>query len=342
MFKANLKNDYRMKSEIKITNQAGMAVIDIEGVIGVPEKMQFEHPGQRVATYARFTDTLKELNSLEAAEITVNIRSTGGDVNDALLIYDALMGSGAVVTTRCTGYVASAATIIAQAASPGKREISSGAMYLIHCSESAAEGNYHSLTLTKNMLEATDARIARIYASRSGRDEKGFVELMNENGARGRWLSAQEAVDAGLADVVIQPGGDSDRVVNFTALDSMFEMLGLPRLPGMSIMEEKRIPETNRSKFLIWLREFIARLGGKDGGNVQSDKAKGTETQSDGVVGSSVALPVNRSRILHIRTAQDSAQPTMTMSKEDPSPSEYRRTANEMAYDSDAYELRRG
>ena len=42
---------------------------------------------------------------------------------------------GAEVVTRCYGYVASAATVIAQAASPGCREISSNAFYLIHCSE---------------------------------------------------------------------------------------------------------------------------------------------------------------------------------------------------------------
>ena len=122
-----------MRSEIKITNQAGSAVIDIEGVIGIPEKMQFETPGQRVATYTRFTEALQNIREVEAEEIIVNIRSTGGDVNDALLIYDALSASGAVVTTRCMGYVASAATIIAQAASPGRREISASAMYLVHC-----------------------------------------------------------------------------------------------------------------------------------------------------------------------------------------------------------------
>ena len=62
----------------------------------------------------------------------VDIRSTGGDVNDALLIHDALCSLDAHITTRCYGYTASAATIIAQAASPGCREISANALYLIH------------------------------------------------------------------------------------------------------------------------------------------------------------------------------------------------------------------
>ena len=74
-------------------------------------------------------------------QIVVDIRSTGGDVNDALLIHDALCSLDAHITTRCYGYTASAATIIAQAASPGCREISANALYLIHTAICAAEGN---------------------------------------------------------------------------------------------------------------------------------------------------------------------------------------------------------
>ena len=106
-----------MESEIQINNTAGVCQIDIEGTIGVPEEWQFEEPDARVATYERFRDTLRRIAEIEAPEVVVNIRSTGGDVNDALLIHDALRQLPARVTTRCYGYTASAATIIAQAAS---------------------------------------------------------------------------------------------------------------------------------------------------------------------------------------------------------------------------------
>ena len=112
-----------MKSEIQINNTAGVCQIDIEGTIGVPEEWQFEEPDARVATYERFRDTLRRIAEIEAPEVVVNIRSTGGDVNDALLIHDALRQLPARVTTRCYGYTASAATIIAQAASEGCRLI---------------------------------------------------------------------------------------------------------------------------------------------------------------------------------------------------------------------------
>ena len=79
-----------MESEIQINNTAGVCQIDIEGTIGVPEEWQFEEPDARVATYERFRDTLRRIAEIEAPEVVVNIRSTGGDVNDALLIHDAL------------------------------------------------------------------------------------------------------------------------------------------------------------------------------------------------------------------------------------------------------------
>lgn len=143
-----------------MTDSCEEAQIDIEGVIGTPEQLQFSGTDERVATYARFAASLAAVKSLAAPRIVVNIRSTGGDVNDALLIHDALKESGATVITRCYGYVASAATIIAQAASEGCREISPRALYLIHCSESAAEGNSRTLSAAKELLDLNVSAIA--------------------------------------------------------------------------------------------------------------------------------------------------------------------------------------
>ena len=56
------------------------------------------------------------------------------------------------MTTRCYGYVASAATLIAQAASEGRREISAGALYLVHAAACAAEGNAAELEARAELL----------------------------------------------------------------------------------------------------------------------------------------------------------------------------------------------
>lgn len=192
-----------MRTKIEIKNEASICVIDIEGVIGAPEGEQFAESSKSIATYERFSEELAKMQELGIEEVVVNIRSTGGDVNDALLIYEALAALKCKITTRCYGYTASAATIIAQAASEGCREIASSALYLVHMSSSVVEGNSSDLAERIALLEKTDDRIASLYAARSGRDKGEFLALMGENGGRGKWLAPNEVVEAGLADGVI-------------------------------------------------------------------------------------------------------------------------------------------
>lgn len=192
-----------MKTKIKIADSATICSIDIEGVIGIDEQEQFASPAERVATYEKFRKEVERIAQVESPEVVVNIRSSGGDVNDAILIYEALIALEARITTRCYGYTASAATIIAQAASEGCRQIAPSALYLVHCSSCVAEGNASELTERIDLLHKTDEAIASIYATRSGLPKQHFEELMNENGGRGRWLSADETLEAGLVDEII-------------------------------------------------------------------------------------------------------------------------------------------
>lgn len=179
--------------------------IDIEGMIGVPEWWKPDDEAQRAATYENFRAQIERIGRSGARRIQVNIRSTGGDVNDALLIYETLrerVAEGAEVTTLCYGYAASAATLVAQAASPGRRLVSPHALYLIHRSVTALEGNLLDAERAAQLLDKTDERMAGIYAEHSGRPADEFRELMTRNAGRGVWLSAEEAVEAGLADRV--------------------------------------------------------------------------------------------------------------------------------------------
>ena len=192
-----------MQTKITIRNEAQTCYIDIEGVIGVPEESQFDNASSSVATFEAFRQEVERIKRVAATSVVVNIRSTGGDVNDALLIYDALQSLDAKITTRCYGYTASAATIIAQAANEGCREISSNALYLIHNSCCAIEGNASSLEARAELLRKTDERLAHLYAQHSGHAVEEFVALMAENSGEGRWLTAEETLAAGLADKII-------------------------------------------------------------------------------------------------------------------------------------------
>ena len=184
---------------IKISANTTIATIDIDGVIGT------EQQGDAVTTYNGLKEKLQQIESLETPGVMVNIRSVGGDVADALLIYEALSSLDAHITTRCYGYTASAATIIAQAANEGCREIADSALYLIHNASCVAEGNAVDLQQQAELLQKTDERIAAIYAAHSGRDAEHFRVLMAENGGDGVWLSPEQALEAGLVDVIIKP-----------------------------------------------------------------------------------------------------------------------------------------
>lgn len=190
-----------MQTKITITNSSQTCFIDIEGVIGVEREAG---ASGSVATYEAFRREVERIAEVAAQRVVVNIRSTGGDVNDALLIYDALRVLDAHITTRCYGYTASAATIIAQAADEGAREISENAMYLIHRSMCAIEGNAQSLEARAELLHKTDERLAELYALHSKGSVEQYAAMMAENNGEGRWLTAEETVAAGLADRIIE------------------------------------------------------------------------------------------------------------------------------------------
>lgn len=239
---------------INITNNADVVVIDIEGVIGVPEYWQFEEPGDRVATYEKFRDIVAQIKDIKASDVVVNIRSTGGNVNDALLIYDALGELNATITTKCYGYVASAATIIAQAASDGKRRISENSLYLIHKAMAVADGNAEEIERTVDMLRKTDERIAAIYSARGGKEDQFYLDLMGENNGNGKWLDASETIEMGLVDEVIK----STSPINMS-VDTV-KSLGLPEIPQNKL---KIINKTEKMKVnTMW--EFIINFFGFD------------------------------------------------------------------------------
>lgn len=214
--------------EIRVSGGRRLTV-DIDGLIGIPEGWAFDDDAQRAATYDSFRSQVDRIGRSGARRIEVNIRSVGGNVHDALLIYDALCAlaaDGAEITTVCHGYVASAATVIAQAATSGRRLVSENALYLIHNATAALEGNSLDAGRTARLLDKTDERIAQIYADRSGLPAGHFRELMAREGGRGEWLSAAEAVTAGLADRVSRRSPLA--VVRERVADTVRNLFGAP------------------------------------------------------------------------------------------------------------------
>ena len=308
-----------MKSDIQIRNSADVCYIDIEGTIGVPEQWQFASPDDRVATYEKFRDAVARIAALDAPQVVVNIRSTGGDVNDALLIYDALAALDAEVTTRCYGYVASAATLIAQAASEGRREISAGALYLVHAAACAAEGNAAELEARAELLRKTDERLAALYARRSGRPQEEFAQRMAENNGNGRWLSPEEAVAAGLADRIVEGGETADRSPS-------------------AVSPPSTIRSAVRNLASGWNR-LLAALG-LHGAAAPAGAAR--EEDRRNILHLDDADPAAGRSAIEAAEGQRRHRATQVLAAEDPSVGEIRRSANEAAYAADARQFKTG
>ena len=316
-----------MLGQITISNRSKKrAQIDIEGIIGVPEEWQFEDCGNLIATYRKLKEAVNDISAIEAKSVIVNIRSTGGNVNDALLIYDTLVALDCEITTRCYGYVASAATIIAQAASKGCREISQNALYLVHRSSSTTEGNSQQLSQAIEMLNKTDERIAAIYANKSGRESSSFMELMGENGGNGRWMAPQEVVDAGLADRIISPS----RISN--SAKAMVEQLNLPEIPGEYL-------EKGGGKLFKKLKSMldITATEHEPPANRGDEKPAHCE-----VPGSTLTVAQLQNKIVELEAANAKlrAKATQTFPKEDPSTKERRVEKNADAYEKDIMNIK--
>ena len=303
-----------MREQIQIKNEVDCSVIDIEGTIGVDESWQFDNPESRVATYERFKECVARIADIRDSEIRVNIRSTGGDVNDAILIYEALRATGAKIVTCCYGYTASAATIVAQAASEGCRLVAPSSLYLIHNSICATEGNAEELMAEVEMLQQTDRRLAEIYATRSGRSVDDIALLMSDNGGRGRWLSPAEAIAEGLVDGVIE-----ESVVS----------------PSTSLVERTKRGVMALLRSLGFDNEGDGAMEGDADMPIvdvnHSSRMEQPEVKAYKSVGMSSRLLVEKHR---------SAEATKVRSIHDPEPIDVKYSSREIAYEEDARNMR--
>lgn len=318
-----------MQTKITIRNEAHTCYIDIEGTIGVPEQHQFENASTRVATFERFRQEVARIAEIAATKVVVNIRSTGGDVNDALLIYDALMGLDAHITTRCYGYTASAATIIAQAANDGCREISSNAMYLIHKSTCSIEGNASSLDARADLLRKTDERLASLYALHSGRDAQYFADLMAENNGEGRWLTAEETVAAGLADRITDP------LITGVLVPEKEDTPSDVDIPQVENSAASEIIRYLLGRLAYRIEEWLERLHEKHVAKREAKRAEKEAIEEQETLPQAVAQSPIKS-IIAFEEGQHRHSSSKVKPAEDPSMNQPLLRANEEAYAADA------
>lgn len=146
---------------------------------------------------------LAELSGVDG-DLDVHVNSPGGDVFDAIAIYNSLKARRGIVAITIDGLAASAASFIAQAASPGHLEMAPFSTMMIHDGFAAGIGNAADMRDLADQLDAASDNIAAIYAERTGKPAAYWRAKMKAT----TWYKDHEAVTDGLADRVRGKDGD--------------------------------------------------------------------------------------------------------------------------------------
>jgi ATP-dependent protease ClpP protease subunit len=172
-------------------------------------------------------DFVNAIQSIKTASISLHLNTPGGDAFDGITIMNALRDHSASVNVIVDGLAASAGTIIAMAGDT--ITMNPGSQMMIHEAAALQIGNAADMRQCADLLDKMSNNIADLYAARAG----GIAEDWRTAMQAETWYTAQEAVDAGLADKV---GGDDepdqdDQVDNTWDL-SIFAFAGRAKAPA--------------------------------------------------------------------------------------------------------------
>jgi len=155
---------------------------------------------------------VEQLQGVKAKTINLRINSPGGDVFDAVAIYNALKNHPAAVHAVVDGLAASSASFIAQ--SGDTVLMATGSTMMIHEPHGMTMGDASDHAKMAETLDKMGDTIASFYAMRAGGDEPLWRSRMRLES----WYRAQEAVDIGLADGLV--GGQPENRVGIFNLSS--------------------------------------------------------------------------------------------------------------------------
>lgn len=163
---------------------------------------------------SEFAERLKEAGD---GDITLRVNSPGGDVYEGLAIMNQLRNHPGRVTAYVEGLAASAASFIVVGGSD-ELIMNRNSELMIHDAMSMVSGNAEEITTALAGLERASENIASIYAEKAGGDSEPWREAMRAE----TWFTAEEAVEAGLADSV---GGIVRPAAEVAAMQSKFSLM---------------------------------------------------------------------------------------------------------------------
>lgn len=135
-------------------------------------------------------------------DINLYINSPGGSVTAGMAIYDAMQFIQPDVSTIVMGQACSMGSLLAQAGAKGKRLILPNARHMIHQPSGGARGQATDMEIQVREILEMKKNLTNIYVKHNSAN-KTFDELAKDM-ERDFFMSAQQAVDYGLADKLIE------------------------------------------------------------------------------------------------------------------------------------------
>ncbi len=136
------------------------------------------------------------------ADIHFYINSPGGSVSAGLAIFDTMQYLRCEVATYCVGMAASMGAVLLVGGQKGKRFLLPNSRVLLHqpLLGGVMQGPATDLAIEAEEIMRLRKRLYEIISSRSGKD----MATIEKDCDRNKWLDASEAVDYGLADIILE------------------------------------------------------------------------------------------------------------------------------------------
>ena len=133
-------------------------------------------------------------------DISLYINSPGGSVSAGLGIYDTMKYIKCDVSTICVGMAASMGAFLLAGGTKGKRYALPNSEIMIHQPLGGTQGQATDIKIHADHIIRTRARLNQMLSEATGKP----LEIIEQDTERDNFLSAQEALDYGLIDHIME------------------------------------------------------------------------------------------------------------------------------------------
>ena len=133
-------------------------------------------------------------------DIQLYINSPGGSVTAGMMIYDTMQYVKCDVSTMCMGMAASMGAFLLSGGTKGKRLALPNAEIMIHQPSGGAQGQATEIEIAAEHILRTKKKLNTILSENTGQPYETIVK----DTERDNWLTAQEALEYGLIDKVME------------------------------------------------------------------------------------------------------------------------------------------